>query len=42
MKIVNISVRGVGIQGDSCTVTIFWSIVHPHLLYSASSPVRLA
>jgi hypothetical protein len=33
---------GVGTQGDPYTATIFWSIVRPHLLYSASSPVRLA
>jgi hypothetical protein len=35
------SLSGVGIQVDPCTATIFWSIVHPHLLYSASSPVPL-
>jgi hypothetical protein len=29
----------VGAQGDPCTVTILWSIVFPHLLYSASSPL---
>jgi hypothetical protein len=28
-------------QGDPCTGTIFWSIVPPHLLYSASSPLPL-
>jgi hypothetical protein len=29
----------VGLQGDPCTVIIFWSIVHAHLLYSARSPI---
>jgi hypothetical protein len=36
-----ISMSGVGIQGNPCTMTIFWCIVHPHLLYSTSSPVLL-
>jgi hypothetical protein len=31
----------VGAQGDPCTASIFWSIVRPHLLYSASRPVPL-
>jgi hypothetical protein len=30
---------GKGTQDDPCTTTIFQSIVHLHLLYSASSPV---
>jgi hypothetical protein len=32
------SINGVGAQGNPCTVTIFWSIVQTHLLYSASTP----
>jgi hypothetical protein len=28
-------------QGDPCTTTVFWYIVRPRLLYSASSPVHL-
>jgi hypothetical protein len=31
----------LGTQGDSCTTTIFSSVVHAHLLYSASSPIPL-
>jgi hypothetical protein len=37
----SISIREVGAQGDPCIATIFWSVVHPHLLYSASSPIPL-
>jgi hypothetical protein len=36
-----ISISRVGSQSDPCTATIFWSIVRPHMLYSASSPVPL-
>jgi hypothetical protein len=32
---------GVDAQGDPCTATMFWFIVRPHFLYSASSPVPL-
>jgi hypothetical protein len=32
---------GVGAKGDHCTTTTLWSIVHPHLLYYARSPVPL-
>jgi hypothetical protein len=31
----------VGAQGDPCTTIIFWSVAHPHVLYSASNPVPL-
>jgi hypothetical protein len=31
----------VGAQGDPCAATVLWSVVRPHLLYSASSPVPL-
>jgi len=34
---LSVSMSGVGEQGDPCTATI----VRPHLLYSASSPVLL-
>jgi hypothetical protein len=37
----NISISVVGPQGNPYTSIIFWSILHPHLLYSASSPVPL-
>jgi hypothetical protein len=35
-----LSVSGVSTQGDLCTATVFSSIVYPHLLYPASSPVQ--
>jgi hypothetical protein len=35
------SVNGVGTKGDPCTLTAFWSIVCPFLLYSTSSPIPL-
>jgi hypothetical protein len=38
---VSSSMRGVGAQGDPCTATIIWSIVHLHVLYSASSSILL-
>jgi len=36
---ISVSMSDVGAQGDPCTATVFFSIVRPHLLYSASSPV---
>jgi hypothetical protein len=38
---ISISISGVITQGDPCTMTNFWSIVRPHLLYSTSSPIPL-
>jgi hypothetical protein len=38
---ISISMSGVAAQGNPCTVTIFWCIVRPHRLYSASSSVLL-
>jgi hypothetical protein len=38
---VSISMSEVDAQGDSCTATIFWSIMFPCLLYSASSSIPL-
>lgn len=38
---MNMSTSGVCAQGDRCTVTIFWSILHLHLLYSTCSTVPL-
>jgi hypothetical protein len=35
------SISGVVAQGNPRNVTIFWSVVCPHLLYSTSSPVPL-
>jgi hypothetical protein len=32
---------GVGTQGDPCTATIFRPVMHPYLLYSASSTIPL-
>jgi hypothetical protein len=32
---------GASAQSDPRTMTIFWSTVHPHLLYSACSPIPL-
>jgi hypothetical protein len=41
MTVTSVSMNGVGAQGDPCIATILWSIVRPHLLYSASSPAPL-
>jgi hypothetical protein len=36
------SMSEVGAQGDPCMMTIFLSIVRPHLLYSTSSRVAVS
>jgi hypothetical protein len=38
---ISISMSEARAQGDPCIVTIFWSIMRSHLLYSANSPVPL-
>jgi hypothetical protein len=36
---LSVSVSVVSVQNNPCAVTIRWYILHPHVLYSASSPV---